>query len=193
MQLCGCCPPGLGSRLRSLGAPELSELTRRGARVEPRARGRWRLSSRAAAMPVCVASSWVGTPGAPGACGRRGRSGVSSRPGRHGPPALDASCERGIGESAGPAVGHTVQVAAAPLWPGGGSLPLEVRPRRSPAHVQSAERPFKLAAGGDVLTALGTAHREFAQRKPPSPFPSSLCCSLSLPSLAAVSPPRAEA
>lgn len=63
-------------------------------------------------------------------------------------------------------------------------MSLKVRPRRSQAHIQRAESPFKHASGGDVLTALGTAHREFAQRMLPSLY-ASFWCSLNLRSLAA--------
>lgn len=62
-------------------------------------------------------------------------------------------------------------------------MSLEARPRRSGAHIQSAESAFRHAGGGDVLTALGTAHGEFAQRMLPSPF-ASFWCSLNLRSLA---------
>lgn len=75
-----------------------------------------------------VAYSWVGTPEALGAYSRKGQSGASSRPVRCGPRALNASCERGIGESADRTVGLTVLVATGPLWPGGESLQLEVGP-----------------------------------------------------------------
>lgn len=157
------------------------ELTRCGSRAESRARSRLRLSSRAAC--VCVAYPWVGAPGVSDACGLRGRSSVSSRPWRRGPRRVKLLASEG-----------SVSRLAPPLalrfrWP---RRPSDLKEGRCPwrsdpeglAYIQSGESPSRHAGGGDVFIALGTTHREFAQRMLPSPF-AFLWCSLNLRSLAA--------